>query len=79
MSNILTLHAASIAHNSLAYIFAASRVVPQSETGIAAVTGSQQPTITGYYTPDGMKTSRPTSGLYIVRYSDGTSRKVVVK
>ena len=62
-----------------AYIFAASRVVPQSETGIAAVTGSQQPTITGYYTPDGMKTSRPTSGLYIVRYSDGTSRKVVVK
>ena len=64
---------------AIVVISAGVKVVPQSETGIAAVTGSQQPTITGYYTPDGMKTSRPTSGLYIVRYSDGTSRKVVVK
>lgn len=42
-----------------------------------SVTGSR--TVTGIYSADGVKLSQPKSGLNIMRYSDGTARKVIVR
>lgn len=36
-------------------------------------------TIIGIYNLNGIKVNRPSQGIYIVRYSDGTARKVIVK
>lgn len=48
------------------------------QTGIEAIEHSPL-TIEHYYTPDGVRIDNPQRGLNIVRMSDGTSRKVVVK
>lgn len=62
-----------------AYVFAVSRGVPQGETGIGSVADNGAVHVTGYYNTGGIKTASPKNGLYIVRYSDGTSRKIVVR
>lgn len=49
-------------------------------TGIGNVgTGTAGPTVTGYYDINGRRLSEPRKGINIVRYSDGTIRKVIVK
>ena len=56
-----------------------SRGVPQGTTGVANVSDNQPRTVTAYFTADGIKTATPVKGLNIVRYSDGSSKKIVVK
>ena len=34
--------------------------------------------IVAYYTPDGKKISMPAHGFYIVKYDDGTTRKIAL-
>ena len=49
-------------------------------TGInMAVTGQAKPTVTGCYDINGRKLNAPARGINIIKYSDGTARKVVIK
>ena len=48
-------------------------------SGIEATTATQQPTIVECYTIDGKRIVTPHRGLNIIKMSDGTTRKVVVK
>lgn len=51
-----------------------------SATGIdTAVVGQKKPEITGYYDLSGHRIDAPCKGVSIIRYSDGSARKVVVK
>ena len=40
--------------------------------------GAEEPEITGYYSLDGRAYDSPRKGLNIVRYSDGSARKIIV-
>ena len=48
-------------------------------SGIESTTATQQPTVVECYTIDGKRINQPQRGLNIVKMSDGTTRKVVVK
>ena len=48
-------------------------------SGIESTTASQQPTIVERYTIDGKRINQPQRGLNIIKMSDGTIKKVVVK
>ena len=48
-------------------------------SGIEATTATQQPTIVECYTIDGKRIVTPQRGLNIIKMSDGTTKKVVVK
>jgi len=50
-------------------------------TGIGSVeaAASTAPTAVGYYDLHGRRLSAPAKGLHVVRYSDGTTRKVLVR
>lgn len=48
-------------------------------TGISLLSSSIAPHPSCYYSPDGRKLSAPQHGLNIVRMSDGTTRKIMVK
>jgi len=54
-------------------------IVEQQPTGIATATATERATVAGIYTLGGAKLSRPQRGIVVVRMSDGTSRKVLVK
>ncbi len=54
-------------------------IVLGDETGITGATMEDGATETGRYTLDGKKTDTPQKGVNIVRYSDGTVRKALVK
>lgn len=56
----------------------AFRINDLIDTGISSITNGQT-TITGRYTLDGKRISTPQQGLNIVRMSDGTVKKVMVK
>lgn len=51
----------------------------KSATGIDDISAFTKPTVTARYDSTGRKTSLPVKGLNIIRYSDGTIRKVMVK
>ena len=60
-------------------VLAFSRGV-SSTTGInGAPTAKTERTLTGIYTIGGVKISAPQRGINIMRYSDGTSRKVLIR
>lgn len=48
-------------------------------SGIEAVVNVAEKTIVAIYTLQGVQVANPTSGIYIVRYSDGSTRKVFIK
>lgn len=51
-----------------------------NETGIESLESEQPtPTIIGYYDLNGRKLSEPQHGITIVRYSDGTARKILTE
>lgn len=52
---------------------------PNGETIILGVDGSQKPVAMQYYSLDGKKLSAPQKGINVVKMSDGTSKKVLVK
>lgn len=59
---------------------AAKAYVQDGTTGIADVTeGSNGATVVARYSVDGVKLSVPQKGVNIVKMSDGTTRKVVIK
>ncbi|MDE6317928.1 MAG: fibronectin type III domain-containing protein, partial [Muribaculaceae bacterium] len=55
------------------------RVDRKGSSGISDVVASEDAEIVGYYNLQGQQIERPAEGLVIVRYSNGTSRKVVIK
>lgn len=52
---------------------------PNGATVILGVDGSQKPVAMQYYSLDGKKLSAPQKGINVVKMSDGTSKKVLVK
>lgn len=52
---------------------------PTGIDDISIDTPAAMPTITGYYDLSGRKSDTPHHGVNIVRYSDGTARKVIMK
>ena len=52
---------------------------PKPTTDIAVTTATQEPAIVEHYTIDGKRINQPQRGLNIIRMSDGTLKKVVVK
>ena len=57
---------------------AKAKVMPYQATGITTIT-QQQSSNTQYYTIDGKRIDAPVKGVNIVKYSDGTTHKVVIK
>lgn len=56
------------------------RVVLYTPTAIGNVgTDADAPGVTGYYSPSGHRLPNQQRGVNIIRYSDGTSRKVMAK
>lgn len=56
------------------------RVADNAQTGISISRADNAAgRVAGYYTLDGTRITAPQKGLNIVRYADGTSRKVVIK
>ena len=57
-----------------------AKVQPYEPTGIQLLTSGQTtPAAQQYYTIDGKLLNAPVKGVNIVKYSDGTTRKVVIK
>ena len=52
---------------------------PNGATVILGLNGSQKPVAMQYYSLDGKKLSAPQKGINVVKMSDGTSKKVLVK
>lgn len=52
---------------------------PNGETVILGLNGSQKPVAMQYYSLDGKQLSAPQKGINVVKMSDGTSKKVLVK
>lgn len=52
---------------------------PNGETVILGLNGSDKPVVMQYYSLDGKKLSAPQKGINVVKMSDGTSKKVLVK
>ncbi len=48
-------------------------------TAVEDIVVDRQANVIGYYTIDGKKVSTPQRGINIIRYSDGTTRKVLMK
>jgi hypothetical protein len=48
-------------------------------SGISSAISSSDKSVKAYYNMNGMLTERPAKGLNIVKYTDGTTRKVVIK
>lgn len=54
------------------------KFIPDGGTGITNVeTAKGEKTVEAYYTLDGMRVNEPVKGVYIVKYSDGTAKKIV--
>ena len=56
-----------------------SNIVETDLTSIQTPTISSSETIVGYYNLQGQRIAEPQHGIVIVRYSDGTSRKMYVR
>lgn len=54
-------------------------VKPNGETVILGLNGSDKPVAVQYFSLDGKKLSAPQKGINVVKMSDGTSKKVLVK
>ena len=52
---------------------------PDGSTVILGLNGSDKPVAMQYFPPDGKKPSAPQKGTNVVKMSDGTSKKVLVK
>ena len=52
---------------------------PNGETVILGLNGSDKPVAVQYFSLDGKKLSAPQKGINVVKMSDGTSKKVLVK
>ena len=62
-----------------AILNAGKALVGAGSTGIITVNNSTNATVVAHYAADGTKVSAPVKGLNILKMSDGTTRKVMVK
>lgn len=51
----------------------------EAEAGISEVGGVDEPVVIGYYSSSGIKSSTPQKGFNIIVYSDGSTRKVIIR
>lgn len=65
-------------NNATLSVLAFSRM-EKTSTAISGPSVTGERTVVGIYSVDGVKLSQPKSGLNIIRYSDGTARKVIVR
>lgn len=70
--------------SAIASVFGFSKLLTSIETGIESINinGAENPTNPqpfGIYTVSGVKLKAPQKGLNIVKYSDGNSRKLIIK
>ncbi|MBQ8657408.1 MAG: Omp28-related outer membrane protein [Prevotella sp.] len=70
---------ALVVDNNGTIVNAAKSKVEANPTGVEAIRSDAAVTVEAYFTPDGRQLSAPQPGLNIVRMSDGTVRKVVIK
>ena len=49
----------------------------ETTLGINSISNSVEKSVKGYYTLDGAKVNAPVNGITIVKYSDGTAKKVI--
>lgn len=56
-----------------------TNIVEMDITGIKDISSDLSVRLKEYYKPDGQRIAQPQSGVNIIRYSDGTSRKMLVK
>ena len=71
----ITLEATS---DAIATIMALSKVLPTGIKGITIGDGMATHSIVGIYTLEGIRLSKPQRGINIIKYSDGTSRKITM-
>lgn len=55
------------------------KVTDASTSGIQEISASRSSSIVAYYTLGGIQVAAPSSGIYLVRYADGTIKKVVIR
>ncbi len=53
------------------------KFIPSEGTGISNVETEGEKTVETYYTIDGSRVNEPVKGIYIVKYTDGTAKKIV--
>lgn len=54
------------------------KFIPDGGTGIVNIEAAEEvKTVEAYYTLDGVRVDEPVKGVYIVKYSDGTAKKIV--
>lgn len=54
------------------------KFIPSTGTGIENIESTEgEKTVEAYYTIDGARVNEPVKGIYIVKYSDGTAKKIV--
>lgn len=64
---------------SIPTVLAISKVVAQQQSGISSVESDNHRTVIGYYDIQGRKMVNPSKGINIIRYSDGSAEKVLLK
>ncbi len=62
---------------SFAYTFGVAEDNNDDVTAVSSAAVEAEGEVVGYYTLSGQKVSEPTKGVYVVKYANGTSKKVV--
>ena len=60
-----------------AYTFGFAADEDDDVTAVSSAAAEAEGEVVGYYTLNGQKVSEPTKGVYVVKYANGTSKKVV--
>ena len=62
---------------STAFTFGFAADEDDDVTAVSSAAAEAEGEVVGYYTLNGQKVSEPTKGVYVVKYANGTSKKVV--
>ena len=75
--------------NSVEFVDAAGNIIPSGRitvnyvyadpTGISNVNAPAEKEVVGYYTIGGQRIDKPQKGLTIIKYSDGTTKKKILR
>ena len=63
--------------HSIAYSFGFAFDEDDDITAVSSAAAEAEGEVVGYYTLSGQQVSEPTKGVYVVKYANGTSKKVV--
>ncbi|MCD8302809.1 MAG: leucine-rich repeat domain-containing protein [Prevotellaceae bacterium] len=67
------------AYSQAEYWSAFLNILEYDVTGVQGISNSEKTEVTSVYTLDGKQVSSPQKGINVIRYSDGTVKKVLVK